>query len=51
MHCQVVAREKIVVACRCKSGHADGIDYVCEEMLARGIFLELDFHCKLVELG
>ena len=51
VHRKVISREQVVVTRRGKSSHADRIDDFCEEMLARGVLLELNLCRVLVELG
>lgn len=48
---EVVAREEVVVTGRCEPRHADRVDNVGEEVLARRILLQLYLHAEVVELG
>ena len=50
VHRQVVSGEEIVVARGSKFGHPNGVDYLCEEMLPRWVFLQFDLGCVVAEL-
>ena len=50
VHGQVVAREEVIVARGRELRHADRVDDLGEEVLARRVILKLDFHGVAAEL-